>query len=100
YLRAGPFRTWQTWSAAAHHDALATAESVRAPGVVVVGTREPMVRRGFAEALAARLPEGEVRWIRGGAHAVIFDTVEAFNAEVLQFARRTYGGEGEAGRLE
>ena len=68
--------------------------------MVVVGTRDPVVRRGFAEGLAARLPEGELRWIPGGTHAVIFDTAEQFNAEVLRFARRVYGDDAPAGQIQ
>ena len=91
YLRAGPVRTWQTWSAAGRHDALAAADSVTSPGVVVVGTRDPVVRAGFARSLAERLPAGEVRWIEGGTHAVIHDAAEEFNYEVTRFARRVFG---------
>lgn len=86
YLRAGFRRAWRTWLAAAQNDALAMAAQVRAPGVVVLGTRDPVIRRRFAEELAAALPQGEVRWIPDGTHAVIYDTAEAFNAEVVRFA--------------
>ena len=85
YLRAGFVRAWRTWRDAATNDALATAEAVRAPGVVVLGTRDPVVRGEFAESLASRLPRGRVILIAGGAHAVIYDTAEAFNAAVCEF---------------
>lgn len=90
YLRAGPVRTARTWRAAARHDALAAAEAVRCPGTVILGTRDPVVRRGFAEALARRLG-GEVVWVPDGPHAVIFDTAEAFNSAVEGFARQIFG---------
>lgn len=86
YLRAGFRRAWRTWIAAAQSDALAMAKQVRVPGVVVLGTRDPVVRRGFAYDLARALPRGEVRWVPGGTHAVIYDTAEEFNAEVARFA--------------
>lgn len=85
YLRAGPTRAWRTWKAAEAHDALALASAVRRPGVVVLGTRDPVVRREFAEALAEGLG-GAVRWVEGGTHAVIYDTAEEFNRVILEFA--------------
>lgn len=90
YLRAGTIRAVRTWRAAAEHDALAAAEAVRCPGTVILGRRDPVVRPHFAEALARRLG-GEVVWVPKGPHAVIFDTAEAFNAAVVEFARRIHG---------
>jgi 2-hydroxy-6-oxonona-2,4-dienedioate hydrolase len=88
YLRAGMRRAWLTWRAGAENDALATAAEVRSPGVVVLGTRDPVVRREFAEALAASLPMGRVCWVPGGSHAVIYDTAEGFNQAALDFMAR------------
>ena len=87
YFRAGPRRTWTTWLAASGNDALAMAEQVEAPGLVLVGTDDPVVRRGFAESLARRLPRGELTWVEDGPHAVIYDTSVGFNEAVLAFVR-------------
>lgn len=89
YLRAGPIRAVRTWYAAAAHDALVAAEGVGCPGTVVLGTRDPVVRPDFAEALAQRLG-GEVVWVPDGPHAVIFDTAKEFNRAVVRFARDVY----------
>lgn len=86
YLRSGFRRAWNTWVAAARNDALALARQARSPGIVVLGTRDPVVRREFAAALAASLTGGELRWIEGGSHAVIYDTAREFNEEVVRFA--------------
>lgn len=85
YLRAGPVRFWRTWWEGAKHDPFAVLPRVRAPGVVVVGTRDPVVTRPFAESLAAGLPEGRLVWIPGAAHAVLFDRSRAFNRVLLRF---------------
>ena len=85
YQRTGPLRYWRTWHAGAAHDPFAVLPRVRVPGVVVVGTRDPVVDRPFAEALAAGLPEGRVVWIPGGAHAVLFDRSGAFNRAIASF---------------
>lgn len=87
YLRAGLLRVWRTWRAGARHDPLPLLPRVRAPALVVAGSRDPVVPREFAERLAAGLPEGRVAWIGGGGHAVHFDRAEAFNRVVLEFVR-------------
>jgi 2-hydroxy-6-oxonona-2,4-dienedioate hydrolase len=86
YLRAGPVRVWRTWRKGAEEDAFRLIDRVRAPGLVVVGTRDPVVRPAFAEALARALPSGRLVWIEGGAHAVIFDPAPGFNRAVVEFA--------------
>ena len=35
-----------------------------------------------------RLPRGQIRWIPGGPHAVIYDTAEGFNEAVRGFMER------------
>lgn len=89
YLRAGPVKVWQTWQRGGHHDPMALLPLVRAPGIVVVGRADPIVRPEFAESLASGLPAGRVVWIEGGAHAVIFHPAAAFNRAVLDFLAQT-----------
>lgn len=88
YLRAGPLKVWQTWKRGGLHNPLDLLHRVAAPGVVIVGRSDPVVRPEFAEEIAAALPAGRVVWIDGGAHAVIFRPAEAFNLAVLEFLRR------------
>lgn len=85
YFRAGPLRVWRTWRKGAREDAFHLIHRVRAPGLVVVGRRDPVVRAGFAESLAAALPAGRMVWIDRAAHAVIFDAAPEFNGAVLEF---------------
>jgi 2-hydroxy-6-oxonona-2,4-dienedioate hydrolase len=87
YLRAGVARVWRTWRWGTEHDPLPLLPRVRAPARVVVGTRDPVVPKEFAERLAGGLPKGRVVWIEGGAHAVHFDRAEAFNRAVVAFLR-------------
>jgi pimeloyl-ACP methyl ester carboxylesterase len=44
-----------------------------------------VVRRGFARELAAALPGGRCVELERGAHAVVFDAADDFNAEVVRF---------------
>jgi pimeloyl-ACP methyl ester carboxylesterase len=85
YLRAGIGRWLRTWVASGSHDALETAKRVAAPGIVIVGKHDPVVRRGFAEALAEALPGGRCVVLERGAHAVVFDAADGFNAEAVRF---------------
>lgn len=87
YLRAGPPRVWRTWWMGARHELAPLLPAVRAPGLVVVGSRDPVVRRDFARGLADALPNGRLCVVDGAPHAVIFSHAERFNAALLDFLR-------------
>jgi pimeloyl-ACP methyl ester carboxylesterase len=91
YLRAGIPRWLRTWWAAGRDDAMAAARRAKAPGIVIVGRHDPVVRRTFARELAAALPGGRCIELRRGAHAVVFDAAADFNREVAAFLRATIG---------
>jgi 2-hydroxy-6-oxonona-2,4-dienedioate hydrolase len=91
YLRAGPLRVFRTWWQGAKHDPLRPASSVSVWGVVIVGTRDPIVVPEFARTLAERLRGGWVEWIDGGTHAVHFSRPVEFNRIVADFARASQG---------
>lgn len=85
YLRAGPVRWGRTWLAGKRHDAFTAAAGVRAPAVVLVGDRDPVVSVHFARGLTYALPNARMRVIEGAAHALIYDEPEGFNGAVLHF---------------
>jgi pimeloyl-ACP methyl ester carboxylesterase len=87
YVRAGFGRWLRTWLAAGWHDAMEVAARVAAPGLVILGHHDPVVRRGFAKSLADALPGGRFVVLPHGAHAIVFDAPEEFNAEVVAFLR-------------
>jgi 2-hydroxy-6-oxonona-2,4-dienedioate hydrolase len=87
YFRAGIPRWLRTWAAAGGHDALAAARRVKAPGIVILGRHDPVVRRGFANELAGALPRGRCIELEHGAHAVVFDAAEDFNRHAAAFLR-------------
>lgn len=95
YLRAGPRRLWGSWRMGAEQDPLARADLVRAPSLVVVGRRDPVVPPDFAETLAAALPRGRVAWIEGAAHALVYDAPREFVRVILEFARAGVNPRGE-----
>lgn len=85
YVRAGPVRWGRTWLAGKRHDAFTAAARVRAPGMVLVGDRDPVVSLHFARAITYALPSARLRIIEGAAHALIYDEPDGFNAAVLSF---------------
>jgi 2-hydroxy-6-oxonona-2,4-dienedioate hydrolase len=88
YLRAGLVRWAGTWWAGKRHDLFGAARQVSAPSLVLVGGEDPVVSADFAGAVAAALQNGRVRVIPGGAHALIYDAAEEFNAAVVDFLRQ------------
>ena len=87
YLRAGPVRWGRTWLAGKRHDAFAAAAGVRAPALVLVGARDPVVSMPFARSVANALPGGRLQTIPHAAHAIIYDRPERFNTAVVEFLR-------------
>ena len=72
------------------HHGVGAARKARAPGIVILGRHDPVVRRGFARELAEALPGGRCVELERGAHAVVFDAAEDFNREVAAFLRRVH----------
>ncbi|MBW3573119.1 MAG: alpha/beta hydrolase [Gemmatimonadetes bacterium] len=85
YVRAGPLRWGRTWLAGKRHDAFDAAARVRAPAVVLVGDRDPVVSIHFARAITDAVKDARLRIIPGAAHALIYDQPQGFNGAVLDF---------------
>ena len=69
---------------------LDVAHRVRAPTLVVVGRRDPVVPPGFAEELAAAIPRGRLEWVEGAAHALIFDGAQEVVGRMVGFLTPFY----------
>ena len=94
YLRTTVRHYAGTLRAASKSDSFQVLPRVRAPGIVIVGSRDPIVPVPFARAMAHALPRGHLTIIRGGAHAVIYDRAVRFNRVVLAWLRREFGQPG------
>lgn len=86
YLQAGPVRVWHTWRKGARESPLPLLPRVRAPALILLGTRDPVVPRDFADTLADGLPDGTIVCIDGAAHGLIFGDAEEFNHAVIDWA--------------
>ncbi|HWH08361.1 MAG TPA: alpha/beta hydrolase [Candidatus Thermoplasmatota archaeon] len=69
YAKAGLPRALRTYRHALRHPMLARAARVPCPALVVRGTRDPIVPRPWAEALARALPQGRLVEVEG-AHVL------------------------------
>ena len=74
YLSEGPLRTWREFQHAVQHDMLARISFLRAPTLILRGSRDPIVSRAFVEQLATRLPNGHLRTIEGAGHALNYNS--------------------------
>lgn len=68
---------------------IARAEEVRCPALIVRGTRDLIIPRRVAQALAAALPYGEYQEVERVAHAVQYSRPEALWALVGEFMGRS-----------
>jgi 2-hydroxy-6-oxonona-2,4-dienedioate hydrolase len=92
YLQAGPLRVLRTWWRGTRHDPLARLPQVTVPGLVIVATRDPIVKRDFVQELAEGLPYGRVVWVEGGSHAVHHSRPAEFNRAVAEFVAEIEAG--------
>lgn len=85
YMRAGVIRWTRTWFAGKRHDAFDAARGIEAPGLVLVGARDPVVPVHFARAIAETIPSARFRIVANAAHALIYDEPAGFNGAVVEF---------------
>lgn len=68
WAKAGVGRTVGTFRAAMADPIEEKLPAVEAPALVLLGTRDPLLSRGWAASVAARLPRGELRILPGAVH--------------------------------
>ena len=90
YGTTPPNRTFGTWLGARRHDALADVRRVHCPLLVVLGERDPVVPRTWAERVVAEASGGRLVMIPGSAHGVALDPPEPFCRALLDFAATSY----------
>lgn len=74
--------------AAADFDALDRLDTIQAPTLVMVGTRDVTVGVRSSEVMASKIPNAKLVKIEGGAHAYVAEMSGRFNREVLDFLRQ------------
>jgi pimeloyl-ACP methyl ester carboxylesterase len=87
YLRLSPFNYVGAWIKAAHDDPLLSAQQVRQPALILVGTRDKVPRPEFLANLSKML-NAEVVRLPGGNHGLPLDAQKEFNQAVIKFFSR------------
>jgi 2-hydroxy-6-oxonona-2,4-dienedioate hydrolase len=85
YAQMGARRYLQTVQNMLADDPLADPAAVNAPCLVIRGERDAIVSEATARRLAAALPAGSFTQVAGAAHAVPFNSPEAFIRITLTF---------------
>lgn len=91
YVRLSPLSYIGTWSKAARHDPLDTAERVRCPVTILIGSRDRVPSAEFVAALALKLGDAESIEIAGGQHGLPIDAREQFERTVIRILRQRGG---------
>ena len=86
-LAAGPLRSLRTFRHAADDRIEEKLPKLRAPTLVVHGTRDPIVPERWAREVADLLPDGRLVVVPGAAHAVNYNDASELARCVRAFAR-------------
>jgi pimeloyl-ACP methyl ester carboxylesterase len=73
------------------HDATGVLDSVTAPTLVTYGRHDIVTSTRFAGPIRAAVPGAELIVFEDCAHTPIYENVEAFNAQTLEFLQRQTG---------
>jgi pimeloyl-ACP methyl ester carboxylesterase len=87
YVRTSPFAYVGTWIRYAQDRTQDDLIRVQCPALVLVGTRDPVVRTDYLELLLHRLPQPRLERIAGGTHALPRSSAPEFNRAVIAFCR-------------
>lgn len=92
YLRAGTYRAWRLLCDQLHHQSVPNLHRIKAPVLLVTGSRDPIIRPRLAAVMAEIVPDS--RWIevQGGAHAVHYSHAARVAMVVQQFVSQTESG--------
>ena len=88
YLTTPPTRVFGAWLGARRHMALDDAPLVRCPVRVVLGGRDPVVPRAFADRLVAAAPMADLVVVPESAHGVALAPAAPFCRVLLDFLAR------------
>lgn len=92
YLWAGTYRAWRLLCDQLHHQSVPNLHRIKAPVLLVTGSRDPIIRPRLAAVMAEMVPDS--RWIevQGGAHAVHYSHAARVAAVVQQFVSQAESG--------
>lgn len=89
YARTSPLAYLGTWVRYAMDHTEDDLARVQCPVLVLVGTRDPVVRTSYLELLQRRIPCTRLERVPGGTHALPRSSPAAFNQATIAFCRDT-----------
>jgi pimeloyl-ACP methyl ester carboxylesterase len=69
------------------HDTLERLSSMTAPTLVIVGTRDRIIKPASSEVIARKIPNAKLVKVEGASHYFSFEMKTVFNREVLNFLK-------------
>lgn len=85
---AGLKRSWQTARYAVEDRIEENLPRVRAPALVICGSRDPVAPQAWAEQVAGMLPRGRLAVIAGGPHALNYSAPDELALLIREFIER------------
>jgi pimeloyl-ACP methyl ester carboxylesterase len=70
-----------------NHNALSRLSVIKTPTLVIVGTKDRIIKPVSSEVIAANIPGAKLVKIEGGSHMLSMEMKNRFNREVLNFLR-------------
>ena len=87
WSQPGALTTMLNWYRALPFRPAMKDPAVRAPTLVIWGTRDRFLEKGLAEASLALCRSGSVRWIESATHWVQHEEPDAVNAAMVEFLK-------------
>ena len=84
YALTGPHRAWRLLRDQLHHQTVPNLPRIKAPVLLITGSRDPIIRPRLVSVMQEILPESEWVEIAGGTHAVH----DSHTAQVAAAVRR------------
>ena len=69
------------------HESLDRLPLIKAPALVLTGTKDRVVKPGSSETLSRKIPGAKLVKIKNGSHLICMEMSKAFNKEVMDFLK-------------
>jgi 3-oxoadipate enol-lactonase len=73
--------------AGSKHNTLDRLSLIKAPTLVIAGTKDRAVKPASSETLAGLIPNAKLVWLENGSHVACVEMKDRFNREILSFLK-------------
>lgn len=74
-------------AACAKHDTLERLQLIKAPTLVIAGSKDRLINPGSSKVIASKIPNAKLVKIEGGSHSFFIEMKKEFNREVFNFLK-------------